>query len=178
MSEPLTATIDNSCFDDEYLRQVEEICNFPIEIAVSSVTLLENDWAAGRLEAHIDASPFVTYLGLPILEGGVWAHSAWGKSVYNGDSDSERLEEMLAVISDRSFPALGERENLLRGFKRQLRDAMMFEVHVRHGRDWFVTNDRKGFVNEGRREVHQALYGTRIATPDEFLAELQERSLS
>jgi hypothetical protein len=46
---------------------------------------------------------------------------------------------------------------------------MIFEAHVRNRRDFFVTDDRRAFVNHGRRESLEAEFSTRILTPDEFI---------
>jgi hypothetical protein len=32
---------------------------------------------------------------------------------------------------------------------------MILEAHVREGRDIFITNDKKGFINNGRREEYR-----------------------
>jgi hypothetical protein len=46
---------------------------------------------------------------------------------------------------------------------------MILCAHVRQGRDIFVTNDRKGFIDHGRRESLQAAFETRIMTEAEFI---------
>jgi predicted nucleic acid-binding protein len=57
--------------------------------------------------------------------------------------------------------------------QRQLRDAMILEAHVRNGRDVFITDDKKAFINNGRRDALRSFLKTRILTKEEFLQELQ-----
>ena len=107
-----------------------------------------------------------------IPETMVWGESKWGQGIYGGKSDSECFEKVLSIISAGSFPSKTKRENLTSGQSRQLRDAMIFCVHIRERRDIFITNDEKGFVREGRRERLQADFATRIMTREEFLQEV------
>ena len=79
------------------------------------------------------------------------------------------------MIGSHSFPPPGQREQLTEGERRQLRDAMIFEAHVREGREVFISRDRKAFIgkNEAHRRQLEALYRTRILTPVEFCAEVR-----
>jgi hypothetical protein len=98
------------------------------------------------------------------------------------NSHADVLERALAIISNGSFPPPGNRNALSDGQRRQLRDAMIFEAHVRHRRHALVTRDARGFINEGRRDRLELLGLTRIVTPTELetmadagrLAELRE----
>ena len=45
---------------------------------------------------------------------------------------------------------------------------MILEAHHRAGNQIFVTSDKKGFVNHGRRERLETLLGTQILTPEGF----------
>jgi hypothetical protein len=76
------------------------------------------------------------------------------------------LESILAIISKGSFPK--NREMLSAGERRQLCDAMIFEAHVRNCRDIFVTCDERAFVRDGRRQVLEEQFKTRILTRAEF----------
>ncbi|MEO7862990.1 MAG: hypothetical protein ABIU05_21635 [Nitrospirales bacterium] len=49
---------------------------------------------------------------------------------------------------------------------------MTLEAHVRDGRDVFVTNDKKAFINNGGRDALQSFLKTRILAKEEFLQEL------
>jgi hypothetical protein len=55
---------------------------------------------------------------------------------------------------------------------------MMFCRHVSAGRDLFVSNDRRAFINHGRREQIEAAFGTRIMSAEElferYLVELED----
>lgn len=67
----------------------------------------------------------------------------------------------------RFFPR--SRDNLSKGRRRQLRDALILGAHIREGRDIFVTNDERAFIRDGRREKLHALFGVHILTHMQFL---------
>jgi hypothetical protein len=52
---------------------------------------------------------------------------------------------------------------------------MILCAHIRSGRHILVSRDRRGFVNEGRREAIEAELGTRAMTVEEFEVYLAER---
>lgn len=140
------------------------------------------------VEATIAAGCYVTYASVSLREAGdtdfevelkkydrvpelaVWDESDWDEARWADEPSSERLENILNVISNGSFPKT--RTHLTEGQLRQLRDAMILEAHCAAEHDIFVTSDAKGFVNDSHREKLQTLLGTRIMTPPEFLAEL------
>ena len=103
-----------------------------------------------------------------LLETGVWDESRWGKAVYA--SEDSPLAEILGVISNGSFPS--DRSNLSKGQRRQLRDAMIFEAHLRERNHIFVTNDQKAFIRCGRREAFETRFDTQILTEQEFRQQL------
>jgi len=103
-----------------------------------------------------------------ILETGVWNESRWGEAVWGSKKNQDVLNDILNIISRGSYPI--DRSELTSGHKRQLRDAMIFEAHVREGRDIFVTNDRRAFINDGRREKFQERFHTKIMTREELIA--------
>jgi hypothetical protein len=103
-------------------------------------------------------------------ELGVWNESSWDDARWADEPSSERLERILAIVSNGSFPKNPGR--LTDGQAQQLRDAMILEAHVAAQRQVFVTDDRKAFIKRGRREQLEALLQTRILTPPEFEAEL------
>jgi hypothetical protein len=84
------------------------------------------------------------------------------------------LNAPLTILSNGAFPLPGKRENLSSGQRRQLRDAMILSAHVRSNRDILVSNDRRAFVSEGRRERIEAEYGIRVMTVAEFEAYVSE----
>jgi hypothetical protein len=106
-----------------------------------------------------------------VLELAIVGESRIGSCVVG--SGNEHLEIILQSISNCSFPKSGSRGHLSSGQRRQLRDAMILEAHAREGRDIFITNGKKGFINNGRREKLQSLLKTRILTREEFLRELR-----
>ena len=101
-----------------------------------------------------------------VPETAVWGESKWGKAVWA--SEESYLEEILSIISNGSFPKI--HHQLTSGQRRQLRDAMILEAHIREKRDIFVSNDERGFLRYGKREKLEAKFGTRIMS----LAEFQE----
>jgi hypothetical protein len=105
-----------------------------------------------------------------VPELGVWNESSWDDARWADEPSSERLERILAIVSNGSFPKNPSR--LTDGQAHQLRDAMILEAHVAAQRQVFVTDDRKAFIKQGRREQLEALLQTRILTPPEFEAEL------
>lgn len=121
-------------------------------------------------------------------ETGVWGESRWGECkwgpityetatigesrvgecVLGRDNAVDVFETALKIVSSGTFPKRGKRDNLTRGQRNQLRDAMILATHIREKGDIFVTNDRKGFVNYGKREKIKDIFNTRIMTRDEF----------
>lgn len=177
-------TVDSNVLrgDLERIRQASD--GVDVEIVPTTVTLREHgaldDPRAELLpetgvydESLYDSG--AVYGGSPVYESLTLGESRLGMAVLAGDDSPPRLEAILAIVSDGSFPKPGQRANLTHGERRQLRDAMILEAHAREGRDVFVTNDRRGFVGkdgEKRRRLED-LCRTRIRTVEEFCAELQ-----
>ncbi len=132
-----------------------------LNLAVVSVTNREAEGSSFEVTLKsLDAIP----------ETGVWDESRWDDSVGGeAEVDGKRLEQILAIITSGSFPT--EREGLTKNQQHQLRDAMIFETHVRKSRDLFVTDDKKAFVNHGRRQLFEREFQTRILTSAEFIAQ-------
>jgi hypothetical protein len=103
-----------------------------------------------------------------VVETGVWDESSWSKAAWADSADGDCLEQVLAIVSARSFPQPDLRGSLTDGQRRQLRDAMIFCAHVRAGRHIFVTNDERGFVRGGRRQQLEQMFASRIMTRSEF----------
>ena len=132
------------------------------EVAIISVTERE----VGQFDTRLQ----VQDLG-HILETGVWGESTWGRFLWGGTT---YLVSILKIISNGSFPKAGQRgQQLSKSQRHQLRDAMLLDARAREGREIFVTDDKKGFIKNGRRERLQSLLKTRILTQEEFLHELQ-----
>lgn len=106
-----------------------------------------------------------------LLEIGVWDESSWGKFVWADDSDAKDLEKILEVISNKSFPVLGKRDNLSKGQCKQLRDAMILLAHTKNKRDIFVSNDEKAFIRDGRRERLEKMFKIKIMNENDFIKE-------
>lgn len=114
------------------------------------------------------APPHVHLEGTGRASETLWlGESRLNESVLASES-SPPVREILDIISNGSFPAEPiEPSNLQPGQRRQLRDALIFEAHVRLGRDMFVTDDGD-FLDDGRREALERRFGTRILTRAEF----------
>ena len=106
----------------------------------------------------------------PIPELLVLDETPLGSGVLSGDRDADVFERVLRIVSNGSFPGPGSRDRLTAPQRRQLRDAMTFEAHCRQRRHLFVSDDKRAFINHGRREALQSLGRTRILTSDEFIA--------
>ncbi len=106
-----------------------------------------------------------------IPEVAVWGETRWDEGSWGDEGSGACFERALVIISGGAFPRPECRAQLTRGQKRQLRDAMIFCSHVRDNRDIFISDDRKGFVNDGRRATLETEFKTRILTSGEFLAE-------
>ena len=102
----------------------------------------------------------------PYLVGVEWDESRWDSAVWA--SDDSPLEEVLSTISNGSFPAPSQRSHLTRGERKQLRDAMILEAHLRENRDIFVTDDRRAFINRELAQRLEARFATRIMTSVQF----------
>jgi hypothetical protein len=101
-----------------------------------------------------------------VSELGVWNESSWNEARWADEPSSERLNRILAIVSNGSFPKT--RSQLTEGQLHQLRDAMILEAHSAARRNVFVTADSKAFIKNGRREKLEALLRTRILNPAEF----------
>jgi hypothetical protein len=153
-------TLDTNLFDEtEGLTEAGEGNGF--EFARVTVT-----------DREVEGTSYeVTLIGMgEVAENAVWGESRWGEAVWVYRESS--LERILQIISNGSFPQC--RDNLAAGQRRQLRDAMIFEAHVREARDIFVTRDLKAFIRDGRRERLEATFKTKIMLPEEFKALLKE----
>lgn len=157
-------TLDTNVFPAEPLiRRAQSV-----GIAAAVITVSHREVEGSSLEDEVRSLASV-------LETAVFGESRWGQAVFGSSDDSERLERALTLLSNGSFPAPGRREQLSGGQRRQLRDAMVLCAHVRSDRHILVSNDRRAFINKGRREAIEAEFGTRVMTVEEFEAYLSER---
>lgn len=136
-----TATFDTDIFPAEPL--LDRAKRVGIDVAVVSVSLRE--LGGSSLDEKVRACQAVP-------ETAVWDESVWGQSVWGSSTDQERLEHVLVVLSNGSFPMPEKRERRSDGQRRQLRDAMILCDHLRSVRDLLVSNDRRAFVTNGRRQ--------------------------
>lgn len=156
---PRSVTLDTNILPIDDLR--DTAARLGIEMVVTTVTvheLCDDDERASGL----GRAPEAFVLG----------ESRLGAAVLPSEERGDRLERILAIIGNGSFPGIGQRGHLTRGQQRQLRDAMAFDAHVASGRNAFVTNDLRAFVNHGRRDRLQGLGNTLILSRDEFEARL------
>jgi hypothetical protein len=151
----IKVTLDTSILPAQDL--IEAAKPFPCEFA--TVTVTHREVEGTRFEVHLQGCDSVFEMGL-INEGRV------GKSVVVSEMSAQRLNDILKIISNGSFPR--SRERLSKNQLHQLRDALIMEAHIRSGRDVFVTKDAKAFVDYGKREALAAKFGVRIMSRDEF----------
>jgi hypothetical protein len=174
----LLVTLDTNVLDLSLVEVLESNFGHVCEFAV--VTVVERERGAGR-------DSFVTGARKGHLGGTAWSpavpeaivldESPLGSGVLAAEDDEILFESALEIISHGSFPRVGYRDCLDAGSVRQLRDAMVFEAHVRRRRHVLVTGDRKGFISGGRREQLEILGRTLVRTPEEFPVLLSELGL-
>jgi hypothetical protein len=152
-----TVTLDTNVFPIDDLRSRAE--QLGITIAISTITNRE----IGDRDPRIEGAGSVP-------EAFLLGESRLDEAVVVGEARAIRLEQILRIVSNGSFPKPGKRCSLSRGQRSQLRDAMALDAHTEAGRDAFVTMDRAAFIDEGRRPVLEQLCGTRILTREEFCA--------
>lgn len=179
----LLVTIDTNQLDDHRIRRLRALLYLPHELAFVTVTGRERGevrWNIGSIPESLvwgESRWGEAVWGRPIPEAWVLGESPLGAAVLGGEDHVDVLETALVVITDGSFPHSGKRDALTGGQLRQLRDAMIFEAHVRERRHLLVTEDAKGFISRGRRAKLEALGRTRILTPDELEALSLRREL-
>lgn len=171
----LLVTLDTNVLDAAEVAKLQLGVEVPCELAAVSVSMRERGdvddldipsvpetliWGESRWGEAV--------WGGPIPELLVLGESPLGSGVASGDQEADVFEAALRIISNGSFPPRGRRENLSPGARRQLRDAMVFEAHVRQRRHVLVTGDTRGFINGGRRDALERLGRTRVLTPLEF----------
>ena len=151
----MTVTLDTNVLPVNDILESERSRNF--DFAAVSVTERETEGSTLQVQlVRLTQVPETFFLG----------ESDLGKADVGCDDSASILESILAIISNGSFPK--NKEILSAGERRQLRDAMIFEAHVRHCRDIFVTCDERAFVCDGRRQVLEERFKTRILTRTQF----------
>ena len=127
-----------------------------VEFDYTTVTDRETE---GKSYATVDSG---------VRETMVFGEGRFGQAVFGSDASQPTLDMILAVNSNRSFPPREKRDGLTQGHRRQLRDAMILQAHVRENRDALVTEDAKGFISDGRRERLELVCRTKIFRVEEF----------
>lgn len=167
---PQRVTLDTGCSaSPELLKTIERT---GAEIIISTVSVHElgdSSWAAA-------------YDGLERKPGpGGWGLN-WGECFGGGvavefadhtgaQAHASPFCEILWVISSGAVRLPSDWGSLTPNQRRMINDAMIFSVHVQQRGDVFVTADRRAFVNAGKREKLEAMFRTRILTPEEVMAE-------
>lgn len=177
----IRVTVDTNIFDADKQAALKEMAS-GLEVEFAFVTV------SGREVRGTDIAPPSP---IEIQESGVWGESEWGQFIWADEPGLESqvsdesfagsavagsskgasvLESVLRLISHGAFPPPDQRSNLTRGQRRQLRDAMIFQAHVRDHRDVFLTDDRKAFLGRdgGVRRSLEDAFGTKILTLSEF----------
>jgi hypothetical protein len=152
-----TVTLDTNTVDDLGLIEAARLAGF----AVVQTTVTDRELESSGVQSALD--------GGRLYEPFVLGESRLGFAMLGSESVATTFEKLLRVISNGSFPPRDRRSNLSPGERRQLRDAMILSTHIREGRDIFVTNDAKGFIQGGRRESLEREFGIHVMTAIEFL---------
>lgn len=171
----LLVTLDTNVLDEAEVASLHAGSEIPCQFAAVTVSIRERGDSSGLSIASVpetlvwgESSWGEAAWGGPIPEALVLGESPLGAGVLSGVREASVFESALRIISNGSFPPPGRREDLAPGERRQLRDAVVFEAHVREGRHVLVAGDARGFVNGGRRDALERLGRTRILTPSEF----------
>jgi hypothetical protein len=139
--------------------QLIELCN-RLDYNLAVVTVTERE--IGSIDLSVSIQPLRKIHEMALWDEGTWDNAIWGSSV-----DMDNMEKIISIISNSSIPR--NRSNLSIGQWHIIRDALIFEAHIREKGDIFVSNDRKGYIKNGRREKLEMLSGTKIFTEEEFL---------
>ncbi|MGE8178558.1 hypothetical protein [Pseudomonas fluorescens] len=149
-------TVDTNVLPVLDLAPIAASAGYKLEVvSVTNRELANTDLAAGA--ATLGETP----------ETLVLSESYFGMAVLGDLSQFFDFEKILAILSSNGFPR--NRETLTARQRNQLRDAMILQSHIRSGKKIFVSNDSRGFVKNGRREVFENLFGIRIFTKPEFI---------
>ncbi len=85
-----------------------------------------------------------------ILSVGVWDHSKWNEFVWGSGNCS--YNDIRQTIGEDN-----------------IKDAMHLEAHIRNGFDYFVTNNPRDFIRNGKKEsLEEQFPGLKIVTIDEL----------
>jgi hypothetical protein len=119
------------------------------------------DAPAARLPRLMEASAaYPEPLG-PVVSG----HSRWDFSVWGSQEDSERLDEVFAIL----FPAV----NRATCRRNHVRDAMHIATSIRYGGYGFITREKR-LLNKAAR-IAERFQGFRLWSPEQALAEAAGR---
>jgi hypothetical protein len=173
---PILVTLDTNVLDVDRFSEVRSAVG---DGAVSFATVTVNERERGGFSVELGVVPETGLWGESRLGEAVWGgpipellildETPLGSGVLAGDEHAELFEHVLRIVSNGSFPPPGSRNALTAPQRRQLRDAMAFEAHCRQRRHLFVSDDRRAFINHGRRERLESLSETRILTSSEFI---------
>lgn len=184
----LLVTLDTNELDPPSLALIREaLGSLPHELAIVSVTVRER---GGELAQLVELQP--------VTESMVWGESPWGEALWSGPiepipesfvvgesrldegqlvgENEPDLDEILKITSDGSFPKLADWENLPKGHRNHLRDAMILQAHSRERRHVLVSED-KAFGPKNRDRL-ETLCRTHLRNRAELVALAQEGRLA
>lgn len=158
----ILVTLDTNVLRHEEVTKIEQaVQGLPIELNHVSVT-----------EREFEGTDF-TFLGQRIMETVVWDESRWDQSLWDEAETATVFEQILRIMSDGAFPR--NRDDLSRGHKRQMRDAMILVAHTRTGGNIVVTNETRAFGTKDspRRTQLEQLCTTKIMNLQDFYSYCQ-----
>lgn len=155
-------TIDTNVFPLADLQHLAEQAGFILEVI--SVTKRELKYT--------DLSPSAENLG-ETLETFHFGEGAWGNMVFGSVEDAADFEKILQIISSGGHPK--DRTNLTPAQQNQRRDALILQSHIRSGKRIFISNDERGFVRHGKRELLEEAFPIKIFTRAEFVVHCTQR---
>lgn len=182
----LRVTLDSNVLKTDLAKIRAAAGRQEVELAYTTVTLREEARDEGQDEFVVaetgvyDESTYdsgAVYAETPrVYETLVIGESRIGLAVIG--SDASPFEAILEIIANGSFPKSGKRENLSRGQRAQLRDAMILEAHTRDGRDILVSNDATAYIGKDgtRRQLLETVCQTKILTVNEFIDYLEQQT--
>jgi len=103
-----------------------------------------------------------------VSEPGVWDVSDWEKAHWSNDTSGPSFNELAAVL----FPNQKELSLLS---KADTNDIMHLMAHADNDCEFFLTHNKKHFIQDGRKNLLKVKFGIVVATPEEAVTQFSEK---